>query len=167
MVDNPADNTIDFSAPQMIEGIAHVVAIEGAMVWLEPEQSGSCGSCASSAACGTKGIGTAASKLEARRFRIENPANLVVGERVVIGIRENSLLKAAITAYVIPLATLLLAGVLAEWAFGSDLATMAAVIVGLVIGLGVSRLLAARLDSQGDLAPQFIRRARPGETCNS
>ncbi len=160
------DSTTDFSAPTMVEGIAHVVKIDGKTAWLEPEQGSSCGSCASASACGSKGIGTTASRLENRRFRIDNDANLAIGERVVFGIRENVLLKASITAYAIPLAILLLAGVLAQWKFGSDLITMAAMVVGLVIGLWISRVVAKRLHATGDLAPLFLRRAGPGETCN-
>lgn len=167
MVNNPADHTTDFTAPAVNEGIAHVVAVEGNMVWLEPEQTGSCGGCAASGSCGAKGIGTVANRLEARRFQMENPANLAVGERVVVGIRENALIKASLTAYAIPLATLLLSGALAQWKFGSDLATMAAMVGGLILGLGFSRLGAGRLMMRGDLAPQFIRRARPGETCDN
>jgi sigma-E factor negative regulatory protein RseC len=163
---NPADNTTDFSAPSMNEGIAHVVAVDGAVAWLEPEQTGSCGGCAASGSCGAKGIGTMASRLEYRRFQIDNEANLFVGERVVIGIPDNALIKASITAYAIPLATLLLAGALAQWRFGSDLVTMAAMVAGLVLGLGFSRVGAGWLLMQGDLAPRFLRRARPGETCN-
>ena len=166
-MDKYADSTTDFSAPTMVEGIAQVVEIDGRTAWLVPEQGSSCGSCASASACGSKGIGTTASRLDNRRFRIDNDANLAVGERVVFGIRENVLLKASITAYAIPLATLLLAGSLAQWKFGSDIVTMAAMIAGLVAGLGLSRLEAGRLHSKGDLAPLFLRRARPGETCNS
>ncbi|MDD5300160.1 MAG: SoxR reducing system RseC family protein [Gallionella sp.] len=166
-MDNYADSTTDFSAPAMVEGIASVVKIDGKTVWLVPEQGSSCGSCASATACGSKGIGTTASRLGNRRFRIDNNANLAVGDRVVFGIRENVLLKASITAYAIPLATLVLAASLAQWQFGSDLITMAATVVGLAIGLGISRLEAGRLHSRGDLAPLFLRRARPGETCSS
>lgn len=160
------DSTTDFSAPSLVEGMAHVVALDGSKVWLEPEQTGSCGSCAASGACGAKGMGTVANRLEARRFRIENPANLVVGERVVIGIRENTLIKASITAYAVPLVTLLIAGALAQWQFGSDLVTMAAMVAGLMLGLVFSRMGAGHLLMRGDLAPRFVRRARPGETCH-
>jgi len=159
--------TTDFSAPAMVEGIAQVVKIEGRTAWLVPEQGSSCSSCASAEACGSKGIGTTASRLDNRRFRIDNEANLAVGERVVFGIRDNVLLKASIAAYVIPLATLLLAGSLAQWQFGSELVTMGAMVAGLVAGLGISRLEAGRLQTRGDLTPQFLRRARPGETCSS
>jgi len=167
MVNNPADNTTDFSAPPLNEGIAHVVALEGDTVWLVPEQTSSCGGCAASGSCGAKGMGSISSRLEARRFQMENSANLVVGERVVVGIRENALIKASITAYAIPLATLLLSGALAQWKFGSDLVTMVAMVAGLLLGLKLSRAGAGRLLTRGELAPQFIRRARTGETCNS
>ena len=166
-MDELAHSTPDFSAPTMVEGIAQVVKIEGKTAWLVPEQGSSCGSCASATACGSKGIGTTASRLDNRRFRIDNDANLAVGERVVFGIRDNVLLKASITAYAIPLATLLLAGSLAQWKFGKELITMAAMVVGLLAGLLLSRVAAGRLQTRGDLAPLFLRRARPGETCNS
>ncbi|MDE2309877.1 MAG: SoxR reducing system RseC family protein [Betaproteobacteria bacterium] len=165
-MDEPLHSTTDFSAPAMVEGIAHVVAVEGAMVWLEPEQSSSCSGCASASACGSKGIGTTASRLEARRFQLVNDIGLRVGERVVIGIRENALLKASITAYVIPLATLLIAGALAQWATGSDRVTMIAMLAGLALGLWLARLGAGRLMARGDLAPRFLRRAGAGDTCS-
>ncbi|TXT26770.1 MAG: positive regulator of sigma E activity [Gallionellaceae bacterium] len=166
-MDKYADSATDFSAPAMVEGIAQVVKIEGEAAWLIPEQGSSCGSCASATACGSKGGGTAASRLEGRRFRIDNHTNLSVGDRIVFGVRENVLLKASFTAYAIPLAVMLLSGALAQWQYGSDLATMAATVAGLAIGLGVARAVAGRLQSRGDLAPLFLRRARPGETCNS
>ena len=165
-MDKFADSTTDFSAPSMIEGIALVVKVEGKTAWLLPEQGTSCGSCASASACGSKGASTTTARLENRRFQIENEANLVVGDRVVFGIRDNVLLKASATAYAIPLATMILAGSMAQWQFGNDLATMTATIVGLVVGMGISRVVAGRMQTKGDLAPLYLRRARPGETCN-
>ena len=167
IVGEPAYSITVFSAPTLVEGTAHVLAVEGNMVWLVPETGASCGGCASASACGSKGIGTTASRLEARRFQLVNDAGLRVGERVVVGIRENALLRASITAYVIPLTTLLIAGALAQWVAGSDIVTMAAMFAGLVLGLWLARLGAGRLMVRGDLAPRFIRRASAGETCNS
>jgi sigma-E factor negative regulatory protein RseC len=166
-VGGTVDSTTDFSAPTMVEGIAQVVEVDGKFVWLVPDPGSSCGGCASASACGSKGIGTTASRLELRRFQLVNDFNLRVGERVVVGIRENSLLKASITAYAIPLATLLSAGALAQWAAGSDLITMAAMIAGLTLGLVFARMGASRLLARGDLAPRFIRRASAGDSCNS
>ena len=52
-----AGDAMDYSTPTTVEGIAHVVAVEGNRVWLEPEQTGSCGGCAASGVCGAKGMG--------------------------------------------------------------------------------------------------------------
>ena len=161
------DNMTDFSAPTLTEGIAQVVDVEGNMAWLIPESGSSCGGCSSAAACGSKGIGTIASRLEARRFQLVNDAGLRVGERVVVGINENALLRASITAYVIPLAALLITGALAQWAAGNDFVTMAAMLAGLVLGLWLARVRAGRLMARGELAPRFLRRASMGETCSS
>jgi len=166
-MNNSAESITDFSAPTMVEGIAQVVEADGNVAWLVPEQTTSCGGCASASACGAKGIGTTASRLEMRRFQLVNDAGLRVGERVVVGIRENALLRASITAYAIPLATLLTAGALAQWAAGSDIVTMAAMFAGLALGLVLARVGAGRLLQWGDLAPRFIRRAGAGDICNS
>ncbi len=150
-----------------VEGIARVVDVEGATAWLEPEQTTSCGSCASAASCGAgaTGIGTVASRIAARRFALDNADGLRIGERVVIGVAERALIRAALTAYALPLATALTAGGIAESAWGSDLATMAAMAGGLLLGLLLARRVARRLLLRGELAPHFLRRARPGETC--
>ena len=161
------DNMTDFSAPTMTEGVAQVVELDGNMAWLVPESGSSCGGCSSATACGSKGIGTVSSRLEARRFQLVNDFGLRVGERVVVGIRENALLRASITAYVIPLATLLISGALAQWAAGNDFVTMAAMLAGLVFGLWLARVRAGQLMAKGELSPRFIRRASMGETCNS
>lgn len=163
----PSYSVTDFSAPSMTEGIAQVVEVGDKFAWLVPEQTTSCGGCASASACGAKGIGTTASRLELRRFQLVNDADLRVGERVVVGIRENALLKASITAYAIPLVTLLGSGALAQWAAGSDAVTIVAMLAGLAGGLWLARLRAGHLLARGELAPRFLRRASAGETCNS
>ena len=152
-----------------VEGIARVVGVDGATVWLEPEQTTSCGSCASASSCGAGasegGLGTVANRIAARRFALDNTGGLRVGERVVVGVAERALIRAALTAYGLPLATALTAGGIAEGAWGSDLATMVAMAGGLLFGLSLARIIARRLSAQGGLAPHFLRRAKPGETC--
>lgn len=150
-----------------IEGIARVVRIDGDTAWFEPEQTTSCGHCASAASCGTgsNGIGSLSSRIEFRRFPLHNANGLDVGERVVVGVAERALIRAALTAYGLPLVTALTAGGIAESIWGSDLATMAAMAGGLLGGLLLARLVARRLSARGELAPHFLRRALPNETC--
>lgn len=151
--------------PALVEGLARVVEVDGRLVWLEPEQTTSCGGCAASGLCGAKGIGTAASRLEMRRFPLVNEERLVVGERVVVGVDARALLKASGTAYALPLATMLSAGGVAQWIAGSDEITMATMFAGLVVGLIAARWSARWLGARGQLAPRFLRRASAGETC--
>ena len=76
------------SGRHTVEGIARVVRVEGRVAWLEPEQTTSCGHCASSSSCGAKGIGTVGARLEARRFPMDNDDALRVGERIVVGVNK-------------------------------------------------------------------------------
>jgi sigma-E factor negative regulatory protein RseC len=155
-----------------VEGIARVVGVDAGVAWLEPEQTTSCGSCASAATCGSgpgdTGIGTVASRIAARRFALDNGGGLglTVGERVVIGVDHRALIKGALTAYGLPLLLALGAGGSAEAAWGNDLASMAAMVAGLLLGLLAARVVASRLGARGELEPRFLRRARPGETCS-
>ena len=151
--------------PAVIEGIARVVAIDDRLAWLEPEQMTSCGGCASSMLCGDKGMGTTASRLEMRRFSLVNDHGLRVGERVIVGVSERALLKASATAYALPLATTLGAGLLAQAWVGSDGVTMVTSLIGLGVGLLAARWVAGWLGARGQLAPRFIRRAGVGESC--
>ena len=151
--------------PALVEGIARVVAVAGPTAWLEPEQTTSCGGCASSGLCGAKWIGTLASRLEQRRFALPNDPGLAVGERVVVGVDQRALIKASSAAYALPLAAMLVAGGLAQWVAGSDAVTMIAMIAALGLGLLAARVSARWLGARGQLSPRFLRRAGAGETC--
>lgn len=165
-MDETLDATPDYGAPALVEGYAHVVAVEGGTAWLEPEQTSSCGGCASASACGAKGIGTLADRLEARRFSLPNHDGLRVGERVVVGVSEKALVKGSLTAFAIPLAAMLFCGAMAQWVAGNDLLSMLAMLVGLALGLLGARLNARRLNARGELSPQYLRRANAVITCH-
>jgi sigma-E factor negative regulatory protein RseC len=158
-----------------VEGIARVVSVDGGTAWFEPEQTTSCGHCASSAACGAgstatgsgSGIGSIARRIEFRRFALDNASGLHVGDRVVVGVDDRSLIKASLTAYAIPLVTALTAGGMTQGAYGDDLLTMAAMVTGLFGGLLIARIVARTLTRHGELSPRFLRRAAPGETCHT
>lgn len=160
---------LDPGSTEFVEGTARVVEVAGSVAWLEPEQTTSCGGCVASKACGAKGLGTVANRIAARRFPLVDHPGLRVGERVVVGVRSDALVKAALTAYAIPLATLFLGGGLAQWAWGKDSATIVASLAGLLLGLALARLGASRLFARGTSAPRFLRRAGAGvgqpETC--
>lgn len=164
--DEPCD-AMDAVRPALVEGVARVVALEAGLAWLEPEQTSSCGGCSAAGLCGAKGIGTLASRLEARRFPLPNDADLAVGERVIVGISERALLKASATAYGLPLIAALGAAGVAQWLAGSDAITMATMVAGLGLGLIGARWGARWLGARGQLSPRYLRRAGPGAACRS
>jgi len=159
------EHPIDSFSTELVEGLARVVAVEGNRVWLEPEQTTSCGGCAASGLCGAKGIGAAANRLEMRRFQLVNDAQLVIGERVVIGVDGRALLKASGTAYALPLVIMLIAGAVAQHIAQSDGVTMGVMVIGLAFGLLAARWIARWLGARGQLAPRFIRRVEAEESC--
>ena len=160
---NPAANA------QIVEDLARVVAVEADFAWLEPEQTPSCGACSAAAACGAKGMGSLASRLEARRFALPHPdaaPRFRVGERVVVGVGAPTLVTGAAIAYLLPLLTLFGAGFVAQTIDGRDAVTLAASVGGLVVGLALAALAARRLSARGGLAIQYLRRAAPASACS-
>lgn len=158
----------DTDRQDLIEGTARVVAVEDGMAVLEPEQTTSCGGCASANMCGDK-AGNSAQWLQARRFSVENDHDLEVGDRVVVGIANGSLLRSATAAYGLPMLTMLAAGVTAQQMGGGDGASALAALGGLAVGLVLARLWSRRLLARGDLSPRFLRRAfgpGPGGACD-
>lgn len=143
----------------LLEGTARVVAVEGRLAWLEPEQTTACGGCKATKVCG---VDPGSPRLVARRFSMPNDENLRVGERVVVGVEEGTVLRAAAILYGVPLVTLLGGGLIAQKVYGlGNLGTAATAIAGLLLGVLLGRLLSSRADARGDNAPHFIRRAGP------
>lgn len=146
-----------------LEGVARVVAVRGHRIWVEPEQGGSCGGCASAATCGSKGIGSLASRLEGRRFFLEREdgdglGDLSVGERLVIGFGEQSISAVAALAYGVPLLTSLSAAVFVQESAGRDGLTLLAAIAGLGFGFALTKVVSGRLKARGRLTPRVLRR---------
>ena len=88
-----------------------------------------------------------------------------VGDEVVIGLDEQSLLNASLIIYGLPLVLMVLASVMAHnWAAGSDLGAIA----GAVAGLGVGFWLVQRWQAgAGDrYQPRLLRiKTIPSSTC--
>jgi sigma-E factor negative regulatory protein RseC len=91
----------------MITENAIVVSIEKNQTWIETQRKSVCGQCSASKGCGTsvlsKVIGNKLSKMKAI-----NKINAQVGDEVVVGLNEKSLLKGAFMVYLLPLSFLFL-----------------------------------------------------------
>jgi sigma-E factor negative regulatory protein RseC len=154
--------------------LARVVSLDAGLAWLEPIQTGSCGSCASAALCGSKGIGSLSNRLEARRFAVKDVVGLRVGDTVEVAFGGQNLIKAAAIAYVIPLLSALVVAALVQAQLGSDGWTMLGALGGMAAGFGLMKLLARRLEASGALNARIVRRNRhpihfshPGAPCDA
>ncbi|NFV81087.1 SoxR reducing system RseC family protein [Magnetospirillum aberrantis] len=140
----------------VVESVVRVIDVDGDVVWLEPEQTSACGSCHASAACGAK---PGSARLVARRFTLPNDHDFQVGERIVVGVAEQSVRRAALTAYGIPLATMLVSGVTVQKMGGGDLGAAVATLGGLALGIGIVHLQSSRLSKRVEYTPHYLRRA--------
>lgn len=144
----------------MVEGFARVVAISGGKAWAEPEPAQSCGGCHSAGLCSIgKQMGNPSARQMAKRFALPGDLGLAVGERVVVGVREDTLTKGALTAYGLPLAVLLAGGILGQEIGRSDAMAALGAAGGLLVGLLGARIVAGILSARGVLTPRFLRRA--------
>lgn len=150
---------MDDQGLRLVEAEARVVAIEGQLAWLQPEHRSGCGACASASLCGAATLARAAGggragRLAARCVPVA-AERLAVGDRIVVGLRDDALARAALTAYALPLTVMLGAALVAEMAGAGELLIALAMAAGLVAGLALARWAGARA-AEG---PRVLRHA--------
>lgn len=140
----------------LIEGMARVVAVDSALVWLTAEQPAACGSCATRSACGSASHATkTAASWRAPRSLGEGQTPLMLGDRVRVGVDRHALTRASLTAYALPLVTMLMAASAMQGA--GDGAAIAGALVGLLVGVAAARVLVKRW--RDALVPMVLGRA--------
>lgn len=147
----------------MLEETAQVVRIRGEEVWVETQRRSSCDCCAAEKGCGTA---TLSKVLGNRRnvVRVLSAIPLGVGDRVVIGIREQALVRGSLAVYAVPILLLLLGGLLGElgaqqfiWE-NAELASVTLGISGLIAGLAWLRRFTRRIQNDPNFQPVVLRR---------
>lgn len=146
----------------LIEGLARVVGVDGDQVWLTAEQPSACSSCGTRSKCSS---GTAKRSASWRVPRALGPGQglLALGDTVHVGVDRSALTRASLTAYALPLITMLVAASALQGA--GDLVAVAAALMGLLLGVAGARLLARRW--RNALVPVVLGRAMvaPGVSC--
>jgi sigma-E factor negative regulatory protein RseC len=147
-------NTPQDTDDTLIEGLARVVAVDHHQVWLAAEQPASCGSCATRSACGNGTTKPTARWRVPRTLGPGQPA-LALGDTVRIGVDRSALNRASLSAFVLPLVTMLTAAIGMQDA--GDGVAIAAALVGLLLGVAAARVLSRRW--RNALAPVVLGRA--------
>ena len=118
----------------MIEQIATVVELEGDAVWVETQRHSACGACARNKGCGA-GLFAKAFRFSSPRLKVQHTQAIEVGDRVVIGVDEQALVRGSFAAYIMPILFMLGFGMLGERLFADVLTSVAPDVIGLMAGM--------------------------------
>ena len=144
----------------MIEESVEVIAIQDNVLTLQAQRKSSCQSCSVKKGCGTSVLSQwLGQKLS--NFHVENTINAKVGDYLIVGIPESSLLKGSFAVYLLPLISLFLFAILADWlltveAF-HDLWVGVSGLLGLFMGIKLGKAYLARQPGES-LNPVILRK---------
>jgi sigma-E factor negative regulatory protein RseC len=146
----------------MIEEQAVVLRVEHDKAYLEIVRRSACGLCGQTRGCGISVWG----RLFGHRqsvFMANNQINAQTGDHVVVGVEEKALLASSLTAYGVPLLTLLSGTVIGVSMAPSlavrDMYSVAGAAVGLLLGLFWLKGHAAGQTMGARYTPVILRRA--------
>jgi sigma-E factor negative regulatory protein RseC len=121
----------------MIEEQGRVVALEPGAVWVETLRKSTCSSCSANAACGQGLMDRLGVGRQRGYVRALSQMHLAIGDTVIIGVREDLLVRSSLLVYLLPLMGLFAAALLAD---GLGLSEPLVILVSL-IGLFASWLM--------------------------
>lgn len=150
----------------MITENAIVVSIVNDQTWIETQRKSVCGQCSASKGCGTsvlsKVIGNKLSTMKAI-----NKINAKVGDEVVVGLNEKSLLKGAFMTYLLPLLYLFLFSFLGQFITNnlqlnnSELFIIGFAIFGFYLGMRRLKRFSASIAENENYQPVILKKSNP------
>jgi len=150
----------------MITENAIVVSIENNQTWIETQRKSVCGQCSASKGCGTsvlsKVIGNKLSKMKAI-----NKINAQVGDEVVVGLNEKSLLKGAFMIYMLPLLFLFLFSLLGKIVsdnlqiYNSEILIIAFAVIGFYLGMRRVKFFSTSIEEDENYQPVILKKSKP------
>lgn len=145
----------------MIEEHAIVTSVEAGIAEVEIMRRSTCNACNARSGCGVSLLDQVLGR-RPQRLLLTNKIAARAGDEVIIGMPEAALLKAALAAYMLPLAGLLTGAIvgdlmLAEQTAGQEVPLLTGAL-GFVVGLLGTRLYSRRLAADPRWRAQLLRR---------
>lgn len=145
----------------MIEERAVIVGMRNdadpSTVLLEIERQQACGLCGQMRGCGNKVWGQLF-KHQQGQFLAKNTIQAQIGESVIVAIEEQSVMRAALLLYLLPVVAMLVLASVSTWIFSSELAALSGAVVGVLLSwIWVKHFLAVR--PHGFALPDIVRLA--------
>lgn len=139
----------------MIEEVGIVVGIDDKIAEIEIVRTSACSACKAKAACGHHAIAQVSSKNRMRLFAIDLLASKV-GQEVIVGIPENTLLKASLLMYLVPIIGLVVGAIVSSLFTDQPFVAAISTVLGLLIGLGVAKQQSAKYQSNPEFHPRVL-----------
>lgn len=150
----------------MIEEAGRVVAVEAGAVWVETLRRSGCGRCDEPGGCGNGGgAGALAQRARERigRVRALSGLPLQVGDEVVVGIPEGTLVSGTLLVYLLPVLLMVLGAAGGAALFPGDVGAVAGLLAGLVLAFVLIRRLSRQAARDPAGQPVVIRQRVAGE----
>lgn len=146
----------------MIEESVRVIEVQGDSLLLEAQTQSSCGSCQAKTHCGTATLSSVLGK-KFVRFSVPNTVNAKVGDELIVGLPEKSLLSASFLVYLLPLLAMMVSGLivdswLAEDTALRDLLVFAVSLTGFAAAIGWLRHYFSSEQTARNHTPVILRK---------
>lgn len=151
----------------MIIETAVVKGITDDQLTVQCESHSACNHCHASSECGT---GTIAKAFPQRthQFVVTRTADVSVGDKIEVGLREKNIVTSAMLVYLLPLFSILLSIVLAQLLstilqFDGELFVILAAFAGGFIGFKLTRKIGMNYEQKFDFKPKMVGVVRRSE----
>jgi sigma-E factor negative regulatory protein RseC len=142
------------SETSMLEETAQVVEVKDGLLIAETQSRSGCNHCSSNSC--TTSVVAKLFGVKRNRLVMENSLSAKPGDQVVIGIPDQLLVRASLTAYLLPLMIMLLVTALGDLAGIDELLLSLLAMIGLAVGFFTVRWLSRNGSSQ-DYQPRLLR----------
>ncbi|MFC0711611.1 SoxR reducing system RseC family protein [Azorhizophilus paspali] len=141
----------------MIEELGRVVAIEPEAVWIEALDEAACPGCTASVGCGRWSFDWLETPRRRRCIRALSVMPLRVGDAVVVGIREDFLLRSSLAIYLLPLLGLFVCTIAIQQLGFRESLMVPAGFLGFVFVWAMVRRISRRQMNDPTLQPVVLR----------
>ncbi|ABN73500.1 SoxR reducing system RseC family protein [Actinobacillus pleuropneumoniae] len=140
----------------MIE-TATVVDYQSGIATVQCSAKSACGGCAARNSCGTKSLSALTGEKFAPQFKLSVDMPLTVGDKVQIGLPEQTLLLSVFLIYCVPLFVLVLSAVIFSQLFANELFVALFMLISVSMTFwNIRRIMYKKRESE--FTPVFLRR---------
>lgn len=142
----------------MIEQRATVLAVADEAALIEVARESGCAGCGRAARCESATLARVFGNGAATRLRVQDSIGVAPGDQVLIGVRNQTLVRASLVAYLLPLLTFVGSASAADAMAVSDLGSALAGALGLAVGMLLTALITGGTGARARFRPVLLRR---------